>query len=172
MRALYNAASSQLALVESTEGYDLTEWTDLGDIGRIDPALAVYDAASGTVVENIEPLRDRLLASLDAAAEATRLQFITGGSGQGMTYQYKVSEALAWTADNTASVPFLTAEATARSMTVAALVAEVQGNAAAWTVIGSKIEAARMGAKTAVRTATTAAAMISAAAVDWQGVTS
>jgi hypothetical protein len=118
----------------------------------------------------LEELSAILLPRLDADAEATRLQYITPGAGQGMTYQYKVNEALAWTTDNSASTPFLTAEAAARGMSVADLVAEVQGNAAAWTVIGSRIEAARMGAKTAVRAAADTATMIAASEVDWQAV--
>jgi len=137
------------------------------------PDTCMWSQATGGFVdhEGLEDMRGRLLASLDDQAEATRLKYITNGSGQSMTYQYKVAEAAAWTADNEASVPFLSAEADARGMTIADLVSEVQTNAAAWTLIGSKIEAARMGAKTAVRNASTAAEMIAAATVDWQAVT-
>lgn len=123
-----------------------------------------------TQPHDLDALAAELLAELDAGAEATRLQFITPGAGQGMTYQYKSAEAAAWVADNTVPVPFLAAEAQARGMTVPQLVEEVRANAAAWTAIGSRIEAARMGAKTAVRSATSASAMISAAKVDWAGL--
>lgn len=74
MRALYNAASTQLALVESTGGYDLTEWTDLGDYAG-DPAFAAYDAASGAVVDDLAAVR----ATRSAAATAYRDRRIASG---------------------------------------------------------------------------------------------
>lgn len=66
MRALLHTASAQLAIVESADGYDLTEWTDLGDLGAVDPTLAIYDATSGKVVEDIAAAR--LARSVQATA--------------------------------------------------------------------------------------------------------
>lgn len=114
--------------------------------------------------------RNYLLAQVDDAAEATRQLFITGGSGQAMTYLRKETEARAYVANNTVATPFLTAEAAATGVTVAALAATVVAQANAWEVIGPKIEAARLGAKKAVKAATNIAEMHAASQVDWAAV--
>lgn len=112
-------------------------------------------------------LRAAVCSDIDAAAERVRFQFLTPGSGQAMTYTRKESEARAWTADRAIATPFLTAEAAARKMTVEALAAEVIGQADAWVVIGSAIEAKRMGAKDAVAAATTIGGIVTAQSVNW-----
>ena len=110
-------------------------------------------------------------SQVDRAAEAFRLRFVTDGAGQAITYQAKAAEAAAYLADDAAVVPFLAAEATARSMSVADLAAEVSQRAAAWTVIGSRIEGLRMGAKAAIETATNLAEISTALAIDWSKAT-
>jgi hypothetical protein len=135
-------------------------------------ALIVPAAAFATADVSLDVIRAGMVDDVNAAAEATRLLYITPGAGQAMTYTYKADEARAWTADNSASVPFLTAEATARGMTIAALAAEVIGQAGAWISIGSKIEAKRMAAKAALASATTIVELIAASIVDWSGVAS
>lgn len=116
---------------------------------------------------DLTALADHLRARVDAEAEAFRSQFITQGAGQAMTYLRKEAEAAAYLADNTAPVPFLTAEAAATGVTVAALAAAVSAQAAAWLAVGPKIEGARIGAKKAIAQATNIAAMHAAAQVDW-----
>lgn len=131
---------------------------------------AVIEATSNAVVVaevNLTPVRDALLAQIDADAEATRMRFITPGAGQAMTYLRKEAEAKAYLAGDPAPTPFLSAEAPARSMTLADLAAEVASRAAAWQGIGPKIEAARLAAKKAVQEATNISDMHQAAVIDW-----
>ncbi|MBB4860381.1 antitoxin component HigA of HigAB toxin-antitoxin module [Novosphingobium chloroacetimidivorans] len=106
-------------------------------------------------------------ARLDQAAEAFRLQFITPGAAQAMTYQTKAAEAVAYLADDTAPVPFLSAEAQACGMTVADLALEVSARAASWTVIGAQIEALRMSRKLTIQQAANLAEIAQAMVVDW-----
>ena len=67
--------------------------------------LADWLAAGGEISAYIEPvppleaLRATAKAGVDAAAEAYRLTYITGGSGQAMAYQQKLEEAKAYLAD-------------------------------------------------------------------------
>jgi hypothetical protein len=112
----------------------------------------------------------RFHALIDAEAEATRTRFITAGAGQAMTYLKKEAEAAAWLADDTVATPFLSAEAAATGTTLATLAATVAARAAAWAVIGPKIEAARLAAKAAVSACGDADAMRAAAQVDWAAV--
>jgi|SRR5882672_30048 len=155
----------------------------IDDVGpNSDPSLQVhapgqtaYLVPQGTLAWpgiNLEPMRAAMTAKVDTAAEAFRLNFITPGAGQAMTYAYKASEVKAWEADNTVPTPFLTAEATARGMTVADLAAEAGAQITAWITIGSKIEGARMGAKAAITAATTVPAMARAGNVDWAALAS
>lgn len=136
--------------------------------------LAVFAVSKAVFDSNpldLDGVRAEQCAGIDAEAEATRGLFITPGSGQAMTYLRKEAEADAWLADNSASVPFLEAEAAATGVTVAALAALVSARAAQWATIGPKIEAARMGAKQAVQAAGNLAAIAAARAVDWAAVT-
>ena len=115
-------------------------------------------------------VRNLACARIDATAEQVRMQYITPGAGQALTYQYKAAEAERYASDASAATPFLTAEAAARGMTVADLAAEVSAQVAAWIAIGSGIEAARMGGKRAVAEAQTIGAIAAAANVDWAAV--
>lgn len=112
-------------------------------------------------------LRAVKCAEVDVAAETLRLRFLTPGAGQAMTYTRKEAEARAWTADAAAPVPFLTAEAQARQMTLADLAAEVIAQADAWVTVGAAIEAIRMSAKADVAAAATLGAIVGAANVAW-----
>lgn len=104
---------------------------------------------------------------INEAAEEVRKGFLTAGDGQLMTYQEKLAEARTFTADNATDTVFLTAEATARGMTVEALAAEIIATYNTWKIIGSRIEAARMGAKTAIEASTNLAELDAAIKVDW-----
>lgn len=119
---------------------------------------------------NFPVLRVHCAAGIDAEAEKVRGRFLTDGSGQAMTYQRKEIEARAWIADHDTATPFLSAEASARGLTIAELSAEVIALADAWVRIGSAIEGLRMGAKAALGRATTLRDIVAAITVDWSAV--
>ncbi|WP_159866907.1 hypothetical protein [Novosphingobium sp. 9U] len=108
---------------------------------------------------------------MDRAAEMVRLRFVSDGAAQMLTYTTKAAEARAYIADNSSAVPFLSAEASARDMTVAALAHEVMAMVEQWTMIGSRIEGRRMGAKAALGTASNLAEIAVAIGIDWSDVT-
>lgn len=114
----------------------------------------------------------RMLADrIDAAAEAERLRYITGGAGQAMTYQRKADEAracLTATDPMPADYPMLAAEIgiTAEDLTGVAQI--VNAAYEAWLAVGSQIEAERLGTKAAIDAATTVEeASAAAEAVVW-----
>ena len=88
---------------------------------------------------------------VDQAAENARMQHLTPGSGQSMTYEVKHQEALA------GGGPMISAEADALGMTVQEVVDSVLVARQQWQVLGAQIEAARLKAKKAIREAQTAA---------------
>jgi hypothetical protein len=116
---------------------------------------------------DLDVLRTMAVELIDAGAEAVRQKYLTPGAGQAMTYQRKEAEARAWVVDNRTVTPFLTAEAPARGMTVAALADEIIDLADAWTAVGSAIEGMRMGAKAAVVRASNLGEIVAASKVDW-----
>jgi len=126
------------------------------------PQAAIVGAALDLVV-----LRDTAAASIDAQAELVRQSILTPGAGQAMTYQRKEAEARAWSLYNDTATPFLSAEASARGMTIADLAAEIIELADAWVAIGAAIEGLRMGAKAAVGRAANLGAIVAAGKVDW-----
>lgn len=119
---------------------------------------------------DLTALRTFLSDTVDNQAELERQRFLTPGAGQAMTYQAKQAEARAWTADNNAPTPFLSAEAPARGMTIAALAAEVIQLVDVWIAIGSAIEGKRMGAKAAIGAAQVLGDIVTAAKVDWSSI--
>ncbi|WP_051272990.1 hypothetical protein [Sphingomonas phyllosphaerae] len=119
---------------------------------------------------DLAALRAACIYSVDVEAEAARGRFLTAGSGQAMTYTRKETEARAWTADNSIATPFLSAEANARGLTLADLIAEVIGQADAWVTIGAAIEARRMGAKAAIAAAATFGGIVAARNIDWSAL--
>ncbi|HEX8485068.1 hypothetical protein [Sphingomonas sp.] len=121
-------------------------------------------------VLDLAALRVALSAKVDVEAESVRMRFLTAGAGQAKTYQRKEAEARAWIEDNSVVTPFLSAEAPARGMTVAALAAEVVARADAWTVTGSTIEALRLGAKDAIEQNASLGAIIAASTIDWSAL--
>ena len=148
---------------------------EFGAAGQTDlpPVLAAMNVPQAAIIGaevDLDPIRVSLAATVDAQAEAARAPFLTRGEGQMLTYAYKADEARAWEADNSVPTPFLAAEAEARGMTVAALAAEVLEAVALWTTIGAAIEAARMGAKTAIAGVTTLTALAGVSTVDWTGI--
>lgn len=101
----------------------------------------------------LDEARAHYLATVDAWAETARLQYITPGAGQAMTYEAKHREALV------GDGPLLRAEAEALDLTVAEVAQSVLDAHAAWQQIGASIEATRLRAKRDIRNAETAAEM-------------
>ena len=116
---------------------------------------------------SLAKLAATMQAKIDAEAEATRLLFITPGAGQMMSYIQKREEASAWTLDNNAVTPVISAEAAALGKTVAEIVADVQASAALWIAGEALINATRLGAKKALSEADNIPDIVAAAAIDW-----
>lgn len=123
------------------------------------------------IAEGFDRLKGRLKASIDTAAEAERLKYITPGSGQAMTYARKVEEArMADTEINPspADYPLLAASLGIDGPTIEDIANLVLAMDEAWTQIGAAIEAARLSAKAAIDDAADeAAAQAAADAVEW-----
>lgn len=126
-------------------------------------------------------LRAAAVAKVNAEAEAVRLNYITGGVGQTMTYDAKLSEARLILIDEASKAAAdAMDEATlkahypmirsglgvdgAKPSDVAAL---VQGKALAWAQIGATIERKRRQAHAGIGAATTPEQVAVAATVDW-----
>lgn len=148
------------------DGHDLVEAATL-DGEDFSPGLR-FKVVAGALVAELEALKLDCVARIDEAAEIARSRFLTAGAGQALTYQRKEEEARAWTSgSDPAAFPFLASEAIATSVTVNELAAIVVLQADAWRVVGAAIEGLRMGAKKAVRDATTVAAAHAATNVAW-----
>lgn len=119
---------------------------------------------------DLSALRAAVIQQIDIQAEQARQVFLTPGAGQAMTYQRKEAEARAWVADHSAPVPFLAAEAAARTVPIAELAAAVIKRADRWTAAGSAIEALRIGAKAAVGNALTLGAIVAARRIEWSSI--
>ncbi|MBW9072405.1 hypothetical protein [Agrobacterium deltaense] len=107
---------------------------------------------------------------IDADAEAARLRYITGGSGQAMTYQQKAAEAaaaLAATDPDPANYPLIVAEIGITAPTLLEVAAVIDGAYQQWRVVGAAIEALRLGGKAAVAAATTVEDAQAAADITW-----
>lgn len=131
--------------------------------------------------KDLTALKRAAEAKVDGEAEALRQRFVTPGSGQAMTYLVKQEQARQCIADpdpDPANYPLLAAtigierdEETgqiAQNVTeVAQIVLSVLDQ---WMQVAAMIEQLRLGAKAAIRTATTPAAIEAAAQVDWQSI--
>ncbi|EPE99546.1 hypothetical protein [Rhizobium grahamii] len=121
-------------------------------------------------------IKAALKASIDAAAETERLKYITGGTGQAMTYQQKSDEARRYitaigsseTPINPADYPLLSAEVGITAPTLGEVVAVVNAAFLQWQMIGGAIEAIRLGTKAAIdASGTVAEAEAAAGAAVW-----
>lgn len=118
----------------------------------------------------IDTLKLTLTAKVDADAEAARLQWITPGSGQALTYEQKRAEAERMATDpapKPTDYPLLAAEVGITAETLTAVGTLVRARAAAWTAIAAQIESLRLQAKAAVMAASNAAEARAAAVVTW-----
>ncbi|MCJ9720780.1 hypothetical protein MOV66_10175 [Agrobacterium sp. SHOUNA12C] len=103
-------------------------------------------------------LKVQLKTSIDVQAEAARLNYITPGTGQAMTYQQKASEAagfLAATNPVASDYPLLSAEVGITAADIAGVAQVVSAAYAQWQVIGAAIESVRLGTKAVIEAAAT-----------------
>jgi len=112
----------------------------------------------------LDQVKADLKDQIDVAAEVERLRYITGGSGQAMTYQEKVAQAVTYTkthlvhmADpdnapepNIAEYPLLAASLGIDGDTLLEVAETVTFAYALWQQIGAAIEATRLLAKVAI----------------------
>ncbi|MFK3857794.1 hypothetical protein [Agrobacterium pusense] len=155
------------------DGVELTVPDDMGNRHR--QMIAVWEGAGNTIPPYVDPasLEDRKVTAaqqIDADAEAARLRYITGGSGQAMTYQQKAAEAaaaLAATDPDPADYPLIVAEIGITAPTLLEVAAVIDGAYQQWRVVGAAIEALRLGGKAAVAAAMTVEDVQAAADITW-----
>ncbi|APY14763.1 hypothetical protein BKD02_11245 [Brucella sp. 09RB8910] len=95
-------------------------------------------------------IKTSLKQLVDANAETERLNYITPGNGQAMTYQQKVVEAQALKAatnPKASDYPILSSEVGITADTLGEVADIVLAAFAQWQQIGAAIEAIRLGAK-------------------------
>lgn len=133
-----------------------------GKLVAIDGGFAVVDPPVEQQPEPEAPTLDQMKAAwkayVDGDAEATRQRFITGGSGQAMTYMQKAAEASRCISDaspNPSGYPMLSAEVGITAPTLLEVAVVVNNAYTQWQVIGAAIEAIRLGAKAAIENAET-----------------
>lgn len=122
-------------------------------------------------VVDLDELKTRLKAQIDGDAENRRLRYITGGTGQALTYAQKAEEArlcLLASVPDMADFPLLSAEVGITAPTLVGVAGVVAEANAQWLVIGAAIEAARLAAKKSVAEAVSIDETLSAvAAINW-----
>ena len=119
-------------------------------------AIAALPADAGFVA-----LKKSLIDETDRQAELVRQNYITPGSGQALTYQAKAAQAkscLADAAPDAASYPLLAAEIGITAADLLGVATAIDAANTQWLLIGSQIEATRLGAKKSINAALTAAA--------------
>lgn len=116
-------------------------------------------------------VKTALKQQVDVSAEAQRLKYITPGAGQAMTYQRKLEQARAASAEQSpkpADYPLLAASVDIDGADIAAVAAVVIGMDAQWEIVGSAIERVRLGAKKSIdEAADVTAALAAFNAVAW-----
>nr|WP_278434127.1 hypothetical protein [Brucella anthropi] len=132
------------------EGNKPTRWPvdDNGD--QTDAELSMVLKPYGLVLGTVANMKARLKALVDQAAENERLNYITPGAGQAMTYEQKVAEARAFKAASdpqAADYPVLSSEVGITGETLSEVAEIVLAAFALWQQIGSAIESIRLGAK-------------------------
>jgi hypothetical protein len=132
--------------------------------------IEVPAAALASLPTNFALVRAYAHALIDGAAEAARLQFITPGAGQAISYLEKRREAEAFLADAGASTPIISAEAVAVGKTREQVVAEVIAMRDLWIQGEALVNALRLGSKKSVNEAPEGnfSVIASAVVVDWQ----
>lgn len=135
---------------------------------RVDGTISEVDAST-LETERLAAQKKGAQSQLERLAEEARLKHITPGDGKAMVYRQKQTEAMAYTADNTATCPILEAEAAARGVTLPQMVAIVEQKSVAWQLIAAEIEALSVVASGAIDLAQDAADLDAALLIDWPG---
>jgi hypothetical protein len=118
------------------------------------------------VARDIDLLKTESCAAIDQAASDASARYITVGAGQEARYLLKQQQALlcqtilADEGDPTKQCPMIVQEAAATGQTVEQTAQTIVDQAAAWLAVAAQIEAARIGGKQAVQTATDNVAVI------------
>ena len=157
-KRLYSSAAK--ALIDKSDAAYLdwckalrpTPWPRDGSGEQTDAALAEVLSGHGltlftTALANI---KQSLKSIVDAEAEAERLNYITPGTGQAMTYQQKVAEAQAFKAASNpkaSDYPILSSEVSITAETLEEIANIVLAAFGQWQQIGAMIESIRLGAK-------------------------
>lgn len=122
----------------------------------VDAALAAIDAEDNPPEPTLAEYKAAALVAIDAQAETARLQFITPGAGQAMTYQEKVAQARAFGADpspNAGKYPLIYGEVGITGNSPAMVAGVILARYTAWQGIGAEIETTRLTAKRGVEAA-------------------
>lgn len=113
------------------------------------------------VIPSLDSVKAGLKARIDSLAETERLQYITDGVGQAMTYQQKSAEATAYLAATNpvaSDYPMLSAEVGTTGETLADVATVIKAAFEQWQMIGAAIEKVRLSAKKAISDAETSEA--------------
>ena len=141
--------------LEITEAFhpDIAATFVLCDDAVVEQGWTFDGRAFAPPAESIRPLADvkaELKSGVDISAETERLEYITPGHGQAMTYQQKVAEAQAVKVASdpkAADYPILSSEVGITAETLAEVADIVLAAFAQWQQIGAAIESIRLGAK-------------------------
>lgn len=101
--------------------------------------------------EDIESAREYYLREIDRAAEARRMQFITPGDGQALTYSAKYAEAAVFMDGGNGPFPWLESEAGSTGTDVATIAQSIVKSRQEWEAVGRLIETQRIKCKQHVR---------------------
>lgn len=186
--------SSKKQAIISEKDKDFVDWKEAGNLPtpwpqdvdgkETDAALAAVLAASGLRLfpPTLDEVKQDLQLKVDEAAEKERQKYITGGSGQSMTYTEKFNQAVEyskkWQAHkkNPGQEPepnendylLLKSSMGIDGSTLIEVAETVTYAYAVWQQIGAAIEGARLKAKMAISEAKTAEdAQTIFAAIEW-----
>lgn len=107
----------------------------------------------------IEAARESAITSVDVAAEAERLKYVTGGVGQALTYREKYQQALLVLSSPATATeeefPLVAASVGIEADTLLECADLIVERHAAWVEAGARIERVRLQAKRDINAATT-----------------
>ena len=151
-------ASARKAIIDDKDAA-YTAWREAGNYPTPWPWDEAGEQTDASLQEVLFPhrmyfdlgaIKAELKAAVDQAAETERLNFITPGAGQAMTYQQKIDEARAFKAASSpkaADFPVLSSEVGITAETLSEVADIVLAAFAQWQQIGAMIESIRLGAK-------------------------
>lgn len=157
--ALVDAGDNVVNVIELEPGHNYTPAEGLTLVeGRDWPAPVPPSAPP------LEYIKAAARRTIDSAAEAERLKYITGGSGQALVYEAKRTEVARRRANaeltlDAANFPWAASRAENFNTTIADVLVTWGVQADAWADIGRAIENVREGAKAAIDAAEDEAAV-------------